>query len=144
MKGNGALTAVDAAAGTSAAVAPRRRRRSPDGAASVGSVGSDASVDRASDDDARLRRPGGGAFGTGIGPRSSPLELGPACCAFFTAEPDPARVRFRPAARVAMRLFGPRTGVRAMNTHPTPGTGFPPIRRPSSNSHSYSPWNSWK
>ena len=40
-------------------------------------------------------------------------------------------------SRVARRLTGPRTGVRATNTHPTCGTGLPPMRRPSSNSHGY-------
>src|SRR4051794_5021940 len=86
---------------------------------------------------------GGGLFGTGFGPSSVPLEVGPECCAFFTAEPDAARVRLRVDARTAMRLRGPRTGVRSMNTQPTPGTGFPPTSRPSSKSHSYSPWNYW-
>lgn len=43
----------------------------------------------------------------------------------------------------AARLFGPRTGVRGVKTHPTPGTGFPPISRPGSNSHGRSAWNSW-
>ena len=37
--------------------------------------------------------------------------------------------------KVARRLTGPRTGVRSRNTHPTPGTGLPPIRRPSSKTH---------
>ena len=46
--------------------------------------------------------------------------------------------------RVALRLTGPRTGTRSTKTQPTCGTGLPPINRPSSNSHSYSPWNSWK
>src|SRR4051812_20247330 len=31
------------------------------------------------------------------------------------------------------RLAGPRTGVRSRNTQPRPGTGLPPMRRPSSN-----------
>ena len=30
-----------------------------------------------------------------------------------------------------------------MNTQPTWGTGLPPMSRPFSNSHGYSPWNSW-
>ena len=34
-------------------------------------------------------------------------------------------------------------GYRSMNTQPTWGTGLPPISRPWSNSHGYSPWNSW-
>ncbi len=48
------------------------------------------------------------------------------------------------ASRVERRLAGPRTGARRTNTQPTPGTGFPPISRPSSNSQVYWPWNSWK
>ncbi len=40
------------------------------------------------------------------------------------------------ASRVARRLTGPRTGTRATNTQPTPGTGLPPQSRPSENSHS--------
>jgi len=35
------------------------------------------------------------------------------------------------------------TGNRGVKTQPTPFTGFPPIRRPSSKSHGYSSWNSW-
>ena len=46
-------------------------------------------------------------------------------------------------ARTALRLIGPRTGLRATQTHPTCGTGLPPTRRPSSNNQSCSPWNSW-
>ena len=42
-----------------------------------------------------------------------------------------------------MRLTGPLTGSRSTNTQPTNGTGLPPIKRPSSNSHGYLPWNSW-
>ena len=63
--------------------------------------------------------------------------------------PPPLLDRLRPppppplASRVARRLMGPRTGVREVNTQPMPGTGLPPMRRPSSKSHSYSPWNSW-
>jgi hypothetical protein len=53
------------------------------------------------------------------------------------------RLRARSASRVATRLLGPRTGVRGVKIQPTLGTGFPPTRRPSSNSHRYSPWNSW-
>src|SRR4051794_13286833 len=86
---------------------------------------------------------GGGALGTGLGPSSAPLEVGPLRCAFLAAEPEAARTRFRVDARVAIRLRGPRTGVRSMKTQPTAGTGLPPTSRPSSKSHSYSPWNSW-
>ena len=46
-------------------------------------------------------------------------------------------------ALVARRLTGPRTGTRATKTQPTPGTGLPPQRRPSANSHSWVAWNSW-
>ena len=38
---------------------------------------------------------------------------------------------------------GPAPGVRSRNTQPRPGTGLPPMRRPSSNSQGYWPWNSW-
>ena len=31
-----------------------------------------------------------------------------------------------------------------MKIQPTPGTGLPPTKRPSSKSHGCSPWNSWK
>ena len=48
------------------------------------------------------------------------------------------------ASLTERRLAGPRTGDRSMKTQPTCGTGLPPIRRPSSNSHAYWPWNSWK
>ena len=43
----------------------------------------------------------------------------------------------------ARRLTGPRTGALGTYTQPTPGIGLPPIRRPSSKSHSWVPWNSW-
>ena len=49
----------------------------------------------------------------------------------------------RLASLTDSRLLGPRTGVRGVKIQPTPGTGLPPIRRPLSKSHSYSPWNSW-
>ncbi len=45
---------------------------------------------------------------------------------------------------VVLRLTIPRTGRRNEKIQPTPGTGFPPMRRPGSKSHSYSAWNSWK
>ena len=51
--------------------------------------------------------------------------------------------RFRLASFTDSRLRGPRTGLRGVKIQPTPGTGLPPIRRPLSKSHSYSPWNSW-
>ena len=47
------------------------------------------------------------------------------------------------ASCTAIRLLGPRTGVRGVKIQPTPGTGLPPTRRPSANSQLYSPWNSW-
>ena len=48
------------------------------------------------------------------------------------------------ASAVAARLFGPLMGRRGVKIQPTPGTGLPPISRPSSKSHGCSPWNSWK
>src|SRR5690349_159 len=48
------------------------------------------------------------------------------------------------AAEVARRLTGPRTGVRSRKTQPTPGTGFPPMSRPSSKSQGCTAWSSWK
>src|SRR5439155_26597867 len=155
MNGSGALTGSTAVGAAPLPAPPRpRRRRPPDAVASVGaaSVGA-ASVGAASGATsptsstgagaAFLRLRGGGALGAGIGPSSTPLDVGPVRLDFLTAEPAPARSLLRLAARVAMRLFGPRTGVRATKTQPTPGNGLPPIRRPSSNSHSYSPWHSW-
>ena len=55
---------------------------------------------------AASRAPGGGVLGTGIGRLASRL-------AFFTD----------------FEAIG-RTGNRSMNTHPTFGTGLPPMRRP--------------
>ncbi len=43
------------------------------------------------------------------------------------------RPRF--ASLTDLRLVGPRTGRRLTNTQPMCGTGFPPTKRPSSNSH---------
>ncbi len=61
--------------------------------------------------------------------------------------PLPARLSRDPfpplASCTARRLTGPRTGERKRNTQPTPGTGLPPTRRPSSKSHANFPWNSW-
>ena len=48
-----------------------------------------------------------------------------------------------PAASAA-RLRTPRTGLRGVKIHPTPGTGLPPISRSSSKSQGCSAWNSWK
>ena len=50
----------------------------------------------------------------------------------------------RRASLTTSRLFGPRTGVRSMKIHPTPGTGLPPTNRPLSKSQACSAWNSWK
>ena len=44
---------------------------------------------------------------------------------------------------VTDRLRAPRTGVRGVKIHPTPGTGFPPISLPGSKSQGRSAWNSW-
>ena len=75
---------------------------------------------------------GGGVLGIGKGSEANLLGRG-------------ARPRVGPflASRTARRDSGPRTGVRATKTQPTLGTGLPPSRRPSSNSQSWSPWNSW-
>lgn len=51
-------------------------------------------------------------------------------------EPEPEPEPEPRDSRVARRLVGPRTGVRATNTHPTAGTGLPPMSRPSSKSQS--------
>src|SRR5688572_23317634 len=88
MNGSGSLT------GSQATVPLRLRRRPP-----LSSLGSGAFFD--------FLVVGGGAFGFGIGPSSTPLDVGPLRAAFLTEAPDAARVRLRAAARVAMRLFGP-------------------------------------
>src|SRR5215213_5468182 len=82
------------------------------------------------------RTPGGGAVGTGIGRLACGLAW--RRDGRLSRPPPPPR-----AERVALRLTGPLTGRRSTKTQPTNGTGLPPIRRPSSNSHGYSPWNSW-
>ena len=63
------------------------------------------------------------------------IELGEAAIIVPDLERD-ERLRVDPEPRVALRLTGPRTGMRSTKTQPTWGTGFPPIRRPSSKSHS--------
>ncbi len=85
-------------------------------------------------------------MGVGIGPDASLLPVR----TVLSSRDDPRRERPPderrlppPDPRVALRLTGPRTGTRSTHTHPTCGTGLPPIRRPSSKSHVYSPWNSW-
>ena len=47
--------------------------------------------------------------------------------------------RFDRVSAVAARLLTPRTGSRCVKIHPTPGTGLPPMSRPSSKSHGCSP-----
>ncbi len=91
-------------------------------------------------------RPGGGDLGVGIGPDASLLPVR----TVLSSRDDPRRERPPddrrlppPDPRVAFRLIGPRTGTRSTHTQPTCGTGLPPMRRPSSKSHVYSPWNSW-
>src|SRR5689334_17538368 len=72
--------------------------------------------------DPRERRlAGGGELGTGIGADAALLAA--------AGRPPPR------ALRVAIRLLGPRTGVRSTKIQPTPGTGRPPISRPASKSH---------
>ena len=148
MNGSGRLT------GSAGPPAPVRRRRTRSEAstttgstsmtstASTGS-GREPRGDRRRDDPAGA---GGGvwAVGTGTGPRATDDRRGVRPTDFFAGSAAEVRARFFPAARVAMRLFGPRTGVRSVKIQPTPVTGLPPTNRPSSNSHSYSPWNSWK
>lgn len=86
--------------------------------------------------------PGGGNFGTGIGP-SAEIAGG---VSDEAAERTPLRPEDRPGALSTTfcsftdrRLIGPLTGTRFTKTQPTWGTGLPPIKRPSSNSHAYSP-----
>ena len=79
------------------------------------------------------------------------LDLAARLAAFFAARANSAALAgaeaWSPclafASAVAARLFGPRIGRRGVKIHPTPGTGLPPISRPSSKSHGCSPWNSW-
>src|SRR6266511_3171755 len=70
--------------------------------------------------------PSGGVLGTGIGRLASLLA-------------ERRGLAASRAAVRALRLTGPFTGTRLTNTQPTYGTGLPPISRPSSNSHGYSP-----
>ena len=80
---------------------------------------------------------------------SSGVEVCSASVSFFEERPD--RLLELPeldeepflASFMDLRLAGPRTGVRGRNTQPTCSTGLPPMRRPSSNSQPYWPWNSW-
>ena len=89
---------------------------------------------------AGLRSPMTGRPGRAGLPASSGIA-GAAAGNLLPRRPVPAPLDEVPF--VTARLRGPRTGVRAVKIHPTPGTGFPPIRRPSSNSHGCSAWNSW-
>src|SRR5262245_1705562 len=100
----------------------------PDGAWTLLAGAGAAPAGAAAGSGAFLRRPraGGGAFGTGSG-----------CDASLLGRP-PARVVAvvgLPLSRTARRPIGPLTGARGTNTHPTWGTGLPPMRRPSSKSH---------
>ena len=61
-------------------------------------------------------------MGTGIGCEAIELALGLRSAAFPFC------------AFTALRLIGPRTGVRGTKTQPTWSTGLPPRSRPSSNS----------
>ncbi len=86
--------------------------------------------------------PGGGNFGTGIGP-SAEIAGGISDDAAVRPRPRPADL---PGALSTIfcsftdrRLIGPLTGTRLTKTQPTWGTGLPPIKRPSSKSHAYSP-----
>ena len=98
-----------------------------------------------------VARPGGGVVGTGIGAAASLLARRPdprlPLDSWSVWVDPPSAAALRPDggfdARTALRLIGPRTGLRATQTHPTCGTGLPPTRRPSSNNQSCSPWNSW-
>jgi hypothetical protein len=78
--------------------------------------------------------------GAADGPRRRPGDLVGASGPVGSSASSAANSRFDRA--VTERLRGPRTGVRGVNTHPTPGTGFPPIRRSGSKSHGRSAWNS--
>ena len=86
---------------------------------------------------------GGGEVGTGIGSLAAALALDRPRRRPEEAPPPPAPVLVR-ASFIDRRLAGPLTGVRGRNTQPTCSTGLPPMSRPSSNSHPYWPWNSWK
>ncbi len=98
------------------------------------------------------RRDGGGSLGM-IGQVVSTTGaafLGERLAAFFAARASSAALAGADsgsfAARVsavAARLLGPLMGRRGVKIHPTPGTGFPPMSRPSSNSQGCWPWNSW-
>ena len=79
------------------------------------------------------------------------LALAPFFAAFLAARANSAALAGADSgsfldltSAVAARLLGPRMGRRGVKIQPTPGTGLPPIRRPSSKSHGCSPWNSWK
>ncbi len=104
---------------------------------------------------ARATPPGGGAVGTNGHDVSTVTAataafFGARLAAFLAALASSAALAgaevgsfFRPLSAVAARLLGPRMGKRGVKIHPTPGTGLPPMRRPSSKSQGCSPWNSW-
>ena len=82
-------------------------------------------------------------------PRSAPLPAAAAAVGRPPPTSDTAFATFS-AALATLRASltpggwsGPAPGARSMNTQPTWGTGLPPMSRPLSNSHGYSPWNSW-
>jgi hypothetical protein len=79
----------------------------------------------------------GGTRGTGRG--NAPVALRVAGRAMAPVA-DFAALDVR---RDAGLSFFTRTGLRSMNTHPTFGTGLPPMSRPASNNHPYTSWNSW-
>ena len=62
-------------------------------------------------------------------------------CSAGTAPPSSPCPSWTPGSPAGSRAPGPAT--RATKTHPTLGTGLPPISRPSSNSQGNSAWNSW-
>src|SRR5580700_3933275 len=106
-----------------------------------------------------LARPGGGLFGL-IGHEGSTVaaatldaffDLPARLAAFLAARANSAALAGADAwsslafaSAVAALLLGPRIGIRGVKIQPTPGTGLPPISRPSSKSQGCSPWNSWK
>src|SRR3954470_13648513 len=95
MNGSGSFTGE-----TSRALFDERLRLdAPDPEPDVGGAGSAAGSDAFFERGPR----GGGVFGSGMGP------VGPAWAAFLADGVDSPRVRLRDAARVSMRLLGPRT-----------------------------------
>jgi len=87
-----------------------------------------------------ITAPGGADVGTGIGAFA---EIDGSSAAGFCPRRRPGDFSTIFCSLTERRLTGPRTGTRFTQTQPTCGTGLPPMRRPSSNNHAYSPWNSW-